>query len=89
MIGSVMADTKLIIVLQDFRTGRSHLATVKQVIRETPELLNSFVWYESPLHYAVRENQTDVVRELLAAGVNPGYSNFTYSSWQSILPIAK
>jgi metal transporter CNNM len=28
---SVMADTKLIVVLQEFRTGRSHLATVKQV----------------------------------------------------------
>lgn len=28
---SVMADTKLIVVLQEFRTGKSHLAAVKQV----------------------------------------------------------
>jgi ankyrin repeat protein len=70
-------------------SANGDLATVQQIIRDTPELLNSFVWYESPLHYAVRENQIDVARELLAAGINPGYSNFTYSSWQSLLPIAK
>ena len=70
-------------------SANGDLATVQQIIRDTPKLLNSFVWYESPLHYAVRENQIDVARELLAAGINPGYSNFTYSSWQSLLPIAK
>lgn len=51
--------------------------------------MHQFVWYQSPLHYAVRENQIDVVRELLDAGINPAYSNFTYSSWQSLLPITK
>ena len=70
-------------------SANGDLATVRQIIRDTPESLNSFVWYESPLHYAVRENHIEVARELLAAGLNPAYSNFTYSSWQSLLPIAK
>ena len=61
---------------------------MQQIIQDSPELLNSFVWYETPLHYAVRENRIDVAGELIAAGVNPAYSNYTYSSWQSLLPVA-
>lgn len=65
------------------------LKTVQRIMREEPDLIHQFVWYQSPLHYAVRENQIDVARELLNAGINPAYSNFTYSSWQSLLPITK
>jgi ankyrin repeat protein len=65
------------------------LKTVQKIVRAKPELMHQFVWYQSPLHYAVRENQIDVVRELLEAGINPAFSNFTYSSWQTLLPIAK
>lgn len=62
---------------------------VKQLVRANPDLMHHQIWYECPLHYAVRENQADVVRVLLDAGINPAYSNFNYSSWQSLLPIAK
>ena len=65
------------------------LKTVQQIVGEKPDLIHQFVWYQSPLHFAVRENQIDVVRELLAAGINPAYSNFTYSSWQTLLPITE
>ena len=65
------------------------LDTVKQIIRDSPDSMHQFIWYESPLHFAVRENQIDVVRELLQARINPAYSNFNYSSWQTLLPIAK
>ena len=65
------------------------LKTVQRIVRTKPELMHQFVWYQSPLHYAVRENQVDVARELLDAGINPAYSNFTYSSWQSLLPITE
>ena len=65
------------------------LNTVQQIIRERPDSMHQFVWYQSPLHFAVRENQVDVVRELLNAGLNPAYSNFNYSSWQTLLPITR
>jgi|GEM_PF-816838 len=70
-------------------SANGDLASVKQIIHDSPELAHSFIWYESPLHFAVRENHIEIVRELLAAGINPAYSNWTYSSWQKILPIAK
>ncbi len=70
-------------------SANGELAAVKRILAETPDFMHTFVWYESPLHFAVREDQIEVVRELLNAGINPAYSNFTYSSWQSLLPIAK
>ena len=69
--------------------ANGELDTVQSILRETPELMHSFLWYETPLHYAVRENQIGIVRELLDRKINPAYSNFNYSSWQSLLPIAQ
>ena len=71
-----------------YSAANGDLETVRKIIRDDPEAMHHFIWYESPLHYAVRENQLEVVRTLLDAGINPAYSNFTYSSWQSLLPIA-
>nr|WP_186775745.1 ankyrin repeat domain-containing protein [Rubripirellula tenax] len=51
--------------------------------------MHQFVWYESPLHFAVRENQIEVARVLIEAGINPAFSNFNYRSWQSLLSITK
>ncbi len=65
------------------------VALAEQLLFANPELMHHQIWYECPLHYAVRENQIGVVQFLLEAGVNPAYSNFNYSSWQSLLPIAK
>ena len=62
---------------------------LQQLISRDPKLANSQVWYESPLHFAVRAGHAEIVRTLLDAGCNPAFSNFTYSSWQSLLPIAK
>jgi len=69
--------------------ANGELAAVKQLIAAQPELMHQHIWYECPLHFAVRENQIEVVKALLDAGINPAYSNFTYSSWQKLLPIAE
>jgi Mg2+/Co2+ transporter CorC len=59
---SVMSDTKLIVVLQEFRTGRSHLATVKQVIVN--------VGGGDPVYETVGiVTMEDVVEELIRANI--------------------
>lgn len=65
------------------------LPAVKRLVQTDPELMHHQIWYEFPIHFAVRERQFDVVQYLLEAGSNPARSNFTYSSWQSLLPLAK
>lgn len=60
---------------------------VSRLIGEHPEWMHHQVWYEFPIHYAVREGHADVVKTLLDAGCNPAFSNFNYSSWQTLLPI--
>lgn len=64
-------------------------ALVLSLINENPGGMHHQVWYEFPIHYAVREGHAGVVQILLEAGCNPAFSNFNYSSWQSLLPIAK
>jgi ankyrin repeat protein len=63
-------------------------ATVSVLIRDTPELMHYQIWYEFPIHFAVRSGHAGVVQTLLNAGQNPAWSNFTYSSWQKLLPMA-
>ena len=62
---------------------------VKELVATNPEHVNEQVWYEIPLFYAVRGGHEEVVRFLLDSGSNPAFSNFNYSSWQSLLPLAE
>lgn len=63
--------------------------TIQRLIAADPELMHHQIWYECPLHFAVREQQAEAVQVLLDAGINPAFSNFCYSSWQTLLPLAK
>lgn len=64
------------------------LAHTREVLATQPELMHYELWYEFPIHYAVRAGQADIVRLLLKAGINPARSTYTYSSWQVLLPLA-
>jgi ankyrin repeat protein len=61
---------------------------VERLIAADPELMHHQIWYEFPIHFAVRAGHPNIVHMLLEAGTNPARSNFTYSSWQSLLPLA-
>ncbi len=65
------------------------LPNVQRLVESDPEWMHYPIWYEFPLHFAVRSGHLEVVRFLLDAGTNPARSNFCYSSWQKLLPKAQ
>lgn len=69
--------------------AEGHLPTIRELIDQDRELIHYQIWYEFPLHFAVRGGHVDAVKLLLEAGTNPSWSNFNYSSWQKLLPIAE
>ncbi len=62
---------------------------VRATLDKDPRLVNAQYWYQFPIHIAVREGHTDVVRLLLEAGADPGQSRYTYNSWDKLLAAAK
>ena len=64
------------------------LDQVRLSLEDNPEFLHTQIWYEFPLHFAVRGGHENVVRHLLELGCNPARSHFRYSSWQKLLPMA-
>lgn len=69
--------------------AEGHLSTIRELIESKPDLMHHQIWYEFPIHFAVRAGHAEAVRLLLEAGTNPARSTFRYSSWQKLLPIAK
>jgi ankyrin repeat protein len=65
------------------------IALIRELIAYDPALLNIQKWYEFPVYMAVRNGHADVVEEMLSAGADPGLSNYLYSSWQTLLKIAR
>lgn len=65
------------------------IALIRQLIAYDPALLNIQKWYEFPVYMAVRNGHAEVVEEMLSAGADPGLSNYLYSSWQTLLRIAR
>lgn len=66
-----------------------HMPTINKLVERAPALLHVDLWYEFPLHFAVRGGHAEAVEYLLQAGSNPARSNFTYTSWQKLLPLAR
>ena len=69
--------------------AEGHLPTIRACIEKDAELIHHQIWYEFPIHFAVRGGHVDAVELLLEAGTNPAWSFFRYSSWQKLLPIAE
>jgi len=46
-------------------------------------------WYQFPIHLAVSQGRTDVVRVLLEAGAEPGQSRYMYDGWGELLEQAE
>lgn len=63
------------------------LNDLQTIVDGHPDALHTEVWYEFPLHYAVRAGQLEAVELLLELGTNPAHSSFTYSSWPRLLTI--
>src|SRR5207247_3379889 len=55
------------------------LATIRRLVKKDPRLVNCSYAYRTPLHFAVRENQKEVVAYLLQMGVDP--TETSGSSW--------
>ena len=58
---------------------------VRALLTKDPRLVNAQFWYQHPIHMAVREGNTKVVKLLLDHGADPGQSRFTYNSWDKLL----
>jgi hypothetical protein len=65
------------------------VSKVEALLAKDGQLANAQCGYEFPIHWAVREGHSEVVKLLLAAGADPGQSRFTYNSWDKLLTIAR
>ncbi len=63
-------------------------ALVRSLLEDDANLANVQYWYETPIHFAVREGHTSVVRLLLEHG-NPTTSCFGGGEWRDLLEIAE
>jgi uncharacterized protein len=82
----VSTTTKVWEMLAASRDG--NLKKVKELVDECPGLLYAQYNYTPPIHFAVREGHTDLVKYLLAHGAyDPGYR--TYPFQDSLLTIAQ
>ena len=57
-----------------------HLPTIRKCFEQDRELIHYQIWYEFPIHFAVRAGYADVVELLLDVGTNPAWSFFRYRS---------
>ncbi len=62
-------------------------ALVRSLLEDDTNLANVQYWYETPIHFAVREGHTAIVRSLLEHG-NPTTSCFGGGEWRYLLEIA-
>ncbi len=62
---------------------------VRSLTAYEPTLLNIQNWYAFPVYMAVRNGHADLVKEMFDAGSDPGLSNYLYTSWQTLLKIAR
>lgn len=58
---------------------------VKSLLTKDRRLANAQLWYQFPIHMAVREGNARIVKLLLDHGADPGQSRFTYNSWDKLL----
>ena len=65
------------------------LTNVTELLTKDRRLVNAQYWYQFPIHMAVREGHTEIVRLLLEQGADPGQSRYTYNSWDKLLLIAR
>ena len=65
------------------------LAGVRDLVQTDSCLVNAQYWYQFPIHFAVREGHTDIVRFLLDNGAEPGHSRYMYNSWQDLVGEAR
>src|SRR4030095_1915853 len=71
------ATTKVWNILFASRNG--DLDTVKKLVDECPELIYAQYNYTPPIHFAVREGHTDLVRYLLSCGAHdPNYKIYPF-----------
>ena len=70
-------------------SGSGDSARVRELLAQDPRLVNAQYWYQFPIHMAVREGHTEIVRLLLEADADPGQSRYTYNSWDKLLDIAQ
>lgn len=58
---------------------KGDLEAVKKMVEDCPELIYAQYNYTPPIHFAVREGHTDLVKYLLARGANdPGYKFYPF-----------
>ncbi|MCR9197093.1 MAG: ankyrin repeat domain-containing protein [Planctomycetaceae bacterium] len=67
--------------------ARGDVEVITDICTTTPELRHHEIWYDIPLHYAVRGGHLPAVDRLLQLQSNPAVSSFTYSSWPRLLTI--
>jgi len=65
------------------------LPKVKSLLAKDRRLVNAQHWYQFPIHKAVSAGHTEIVKLLLARGVDPGQSRYTYDSWDKLLLCAR
>lgn len=61
----------------------------ENLLARDPRLARAQFWYQFPIHAAVREGHTDLVRLLLESGCDPGRSVFLHNSWRELLQTAR
>lgn len=62
---------------------------VRKLLEKNPQLVNAQFWYQFPIHFAVRDGNTELVEFLLNHGADAGQSTFTYNSWPKLLDVAR
>jgi len=60
-------------------------AEARRLVATDAALVNAQYWYQFPIHFAVREGQTEIVQLLLNNGAEPGRSRYQYNSWQKLV----
>ncbi len=66
-------------------SATGNLSVVQELLKRDQRLANAQYWYQFPIHRAVKEGHTEVVRVLLENGADPGQSRYTYNSWNKLL----